>query len=383
MSLVLNGEQSMLRDSALHFLNDHAPPAQLRRLRDGRDDAGGADGFSRPLWREFAAMGFTGVLVPEEDGGLGLGMVEAGAIMEAVGHNLSAVPFWSTAVLGATTLARHGSPAQKARLLAPLAAGTHLVALAVDEAPRHRPQRQSLHARAEVGGFVLSGTKTFVADGHVADTLVVAARTDGADDDDDGVTLFLVDAAAAGVRRERCVMVDAHNAARIVFDGVRVGVDAVLGTVGAGRPLLDGVLDTGRVALAAELLGIADEAAGRTLQYLKERRQFGRIIGEFQALQHRAADLYCEIEVTRAAVLGACRALDSGAPDAPALASVAKARAGATAARAVQEAVQMHGGIGMTDELDIGLFMKRARVADALFGDARFHADRWARLSGY
>ena len=383
MSLVLNGEQAMLRDSALQFLNDNAPPAQLRRLRDGQDDASAADGFARPLWREFAAMGFTGVLVPEDDGGLGLGMVEAGAIMEAVGHNLSAVPYLATAVLGATLLARHGSPEQRARLLPPLAAGTHLVALAVDEAARHRPQRQCLRARPDGAGFSLSGAKTFVVDGHVADTLIVAARTDGADDDDDGVTLFLVDAGAPGVRRERTVMVDAHNAARIVFDGVHVAADAVLGPVGAGRALLNGALDAGRVALAAELLGIADEAAGRTLNYLKERRQFGRIIGEFQALQHRAADLYCEIEVTRAAVLGACRALDLGSPDAPALTSVAKARAGATAARAVQEAVQMHGGIGMTDELDIGLFMKRARVADELFGDARFHADRWARLNGY
>jgi len=383
MSLVLNQEQDMLRDSALQFLKDNAPVAQLRRLRDGDDATGRADGFSRALWRACADMGFAGVLVPEAHGGPGLGLVEAGAIMEAIGHNLSALPFLSTAVLGAWLLGRHGDPAQQARLLAPIAAGTHLVALAADEVPRHRPRRQRLRALADGAGFRLTGTKTCVVDGHVADTLVVVARSGGADDDEEGITLFLVDANAPGVRRERTVMVDAHNAARIAFDDVRVGPDAVLGAVGGGRAILDGALDVGRVALAAELLGIADEASGRTLHYLKERRQFGRLIGEFQALQHRAADLYCEIEVSRAVVMGACRAVDRGAADAPALASAAKARAGASATRAVQEAVQMHGGIGMTDELEIGFFMKRARVADALLGDGHFHADRWARLNGY
>lgn len=373
MALVLNQEQDMLRDSALQFMKERAPVAQLRTLRDSRSD----EGFSRETWASFAEMGFTGVLVPEEFGGLGLGMVEAGAIMEAIGRNLTATPFFSTAVLGASLLARHGSAAQKERNLPAIASGELLVALAIDESGKHRPDKVTLRAEQADGGYVLQGEKVFVVDGHVADRLVVSARTG------EGVTLFLVDAAAAGVRRERSVMVDAHNAARIVFDGVRVEGDAVLSEIGQGAALLDGVLDIGRAALAAELLGIAEEAFERTASYLKERRQFGQIIGEFQALQHRAAMLYTDIEITRALVLGAQQALDAGASSAAALVSAAKARAGTTATTAVQEGVQMHGGIGMTDEFEIGFFMKRARVVEELLGDARFHADRWAMRSAY
>lgn len=375
MTLVLNQEQDMLRDSALQFMKERVPVGQLRLLRDSRND----DGYSRELWAGFAEMGFTGVLVPEEFGGMGLGMAEAGAIMEAIGRNLSAVPFFSTAVLGASLLARHGSEAQKQRLLPALAEGKLLMALATDEAPKHRPERIALQARNEGqgGGYVLDGEKVFVVDGHVADVLVVAADTG------DGVSLFLVEGAAPGLRRERTVMVDSHNAARLVFDKVRVGRDAVIGEAGQGGVLLERVLDIGRAALAAELLGIADEAFERTQAYLKERRQFGQVIGEFQALQHRSSMLYCDIELTRAVVLGARQALDEGSPNAAALVSAAKSRAGLTATTAVQEGVQMHGGIGMTDEFEIGFFMKRARVLEELLGDARFHADRWAKLSGY
>jgi alkylation response protein AidB-like acyl-CoA dehydrogenase len=381
MTFLLDQEQEMLRESALQFLEEQAPVAQLRALRDSRNE----DGFSRALWRDFAGMGFTGVLVPEAYGGLGLGQREAGAIMEAIGRNLCGVPFLSSSVLAASALARHGNSAQKARYLPSLASGEHLMALAVDEGARHRPQRQQLRARRDGGGYRLSGAKQFVVDGHVADTLIVAARG-GEQDGPEGIVLFLVDAHAPGIARERTAMVDAHNAARIVFDDVRVAPGAVIGAPGDGWTILDGVLDAGRAALAAELLGLADEVFERTQSYLKERRQFGRIIGEFQALQHRAAELYCEIEITRALVLAAQQALDAGPADAAgaaALVSAAKARAGACATRAVQEGVQMHGGIGMTDEFEIGFFMKRARVADELLGDARFQADRWARLNDY
>lgn len=371
MALVLNQEQDMLRESALQFMKERAPVAQLRALRDARND----DGFSRDLWASFAEMGFTGVLVPEAHGGLGLGMVEAGAIMEAIGRNLSAVPFFSTAVLGASLLARHGSAAQQARWLPVLARGELIVALAIDEAAKHRPERIGLRAERDGDGYRLTGEKLFVVDGHVADLLIVAARTD-----EDGVALFLVEGAAAGLRRERSIMADAHNAARLGFDCVRVGPDAALAQ---GAKVIEDVLDIGRAALAAELLGIADEVFERTQSYLKERRQFGQIIGEFQALQHRSSMLYCDIELTRAIVLGAQQALDEGSPQAAALVSAAKSRAGLTATTAVQEGVQMHGGIGMTDEFEIGFFMKRARVVEELLGDARYHADRWARLSGY
>jgi acyl-CoA dehydrogenase len=227
MALVLNQEQEMLRDSAMLFLKENAPVAHLRALRDSQD----GDGFSRALWRNFAELGFTGVLIPEAYGGLGLGHVEAGAIMEAIGRNLSPVPFLSSAVLAAAALARYGSEAQKQRYLPPMAGGELLMALAVDEAPRHRPQRQQLRAEPEGAGYRLVGEKTFVVDGHVADTLIVAARTSGEHNDRDGITLFLVDRAARGVTVERTVMVDAHYAARIVFDQVQV--DGVGGHRGA------------------------------------------------------------------------------------------------------------------------------------------------------
>jgi acyl-CoA dehydrogenase len=379
MALVLNQEQEMLRDSAMGFLRENAPVAQLRKLRDERDETG----FSRELWRSFADMGFTGVLIPEEYGGLGLGQVEAGVIMEAIGRNLSAVPFFSTAVLAASLLARNGSDAQKKKYLPAIAAGSMLMALAVDEASKHRPRQQALQATPAGKGFCLNGTKTFVVDGHVADTLIVAARTAGTVNDTDGITLFLVDRTANGVKVERTAMVDVHNTARIIFDNVQVEADAVIGAPGQGWQALDAALDIGRAALASELLGIADEAFERTLGYLKERKQFGQLIGEFQALQHRAAHLYSEIEITRSLVLRSQQLLDEGSGKAAALASAAKARAGTTTTLAVQEGVQMHGGIGMTDEFDIGFFMKRHRVVQELLGDANFHADRWARLSEY
>ncbi|HJV52521.1 MAG TPA: acyl-CoA dehydrogenase family protein [Noviherbaspirillum sp.] len=369
----------MLRDSAMVFLRENAPVSQLRTLRDSRDETG----FSPDLWQSFAEMGFTGVLIPEAYGGLGLGQVETGAIMESIGRNFSAVPFFSTAVVAASLLARHGNEDQKQKYLKKIADGGIVMALAVDETGKHQPQRQGLRAVPGGSGFRLNGAKTFVVDGHVADTLIVAARTSGAEGDQGGISLFLVDRKAPGVNVERTVMVDAHNAARISFSEVDVSSGAVVGKPGQGWPVLDDALDIGRIALAAELLGIADAAFERTLDYLKERKQFGKIIGEFQALQHRAAHLYSEIEITRSLVLRGQQMLDEGDSGAAAIVSAAKARAGATALLAVQEGVQMHGGIGMTDEFDIGFFMKRQRVAQELLGDSNFHADRWARLSAY
>ena len=377
MALVLNAEQRMLADSARTFITEAAPVAHLRRLRDGRDPTG----FDRGLWTRFAEMGFAATIVPEAFGGLGLGMVEAGVIAEELGRTLAPSPFLSTAVLAARAISRAGSEEQKAKLLPAIAAAEVVVALAVDESSKHRPGAIATTATADGAGFRLDGAKTFVVDGHAADWLIVAARTGAGGAG--GIALFLVDARAEGVTVERTVMVDAHNAARVRLAGVRVGADALLGKAGGAEALLEEVLDAGRAAIASELLGIADEVFARTLAYLKERKQFGRIIGEFQALQHRAAELYCDIELTRALVLRAQQALDGDPVKARALVSAAKARACTTANRAVQEGVQMHGGMGMTDAFDIGLFMKRARVAQEWLGDANFHADRHAVLNGY
>lgn len=379
MALVLTEEQGMLRDSAKSFLTDNAPVSELRKLRDTRS----ADGFNRALWKQFAEMGFTGVLIPEDLGGMGLGLVEAGVVMEEIGRNLTASPFLASSVVAATALLSAGTAAQKQATLPKIASGELIATLAVDEHSKHNPRNTALKAEKNGSGYTLDGAKTFVLDGHVADLFVVAARTSGAKGDLAGVTLFLVDAKASGVKVERVVMVDAHNAARITFDKVAIAESAVLGKVGEGLVPLNAALSAGRVAASAEMLGIADEVFTRTVNYLKERQQFAKIIGEFQALQHRAAHLYCEIEFTRSAVLKALQGLGEGSPTAIGLASVAKSKAGATVTLAVQEGVQMHGGIGMTDEFEMGFFMKRARVLQELFGDATYHADLLAQLKKY
>ena len=379
MPLVLTEEQSMLRDSARGLISDKAPVAHLRGLRDSKDTTG----FSRDLWKTFAEMGFTGLLVPEKFGGSELGCVEAGVVMEEIGRTLMPSPFLSTAVLAASALSRGGSEAQQSAHLPKIADGSLLVALAVDEGAKHRPLHINLQAARAGNGFRLSGAKALVVDGHTADLLIVAARTGGAAGERNGLTLFLVDPKAKGVAIERTVMVDAHNAARIEFADVEVDADHVLGEVDQGGALLDGVLNIGRGAVASEMVGLSEEVFGRTVTYLKERKQFGKLIGEFQALQHRAAELYVDIEITRAAVLKALQTLDGDFDHAGAAVAVAKARAGTTATLAVQEGVQMHGGMGMTDQFDIGFFMKRARVCQELFGDSNYHADELARMKSY
>ena len=379
MALVLTEEQSMLRDSARGLISDKAPVSHLRQLRDSKDETG----FSRDLWKAFAELGFSGLLVPENFGGSGLGAMEAGIVMEEIGRTLMPSPFLSTSVVAASALSRGGSEAQKSEYLPKISAGSLLAALAVDEGAKHRPLQTKMRATRSGNGFKLRGDKAFVVDGHTADLLIVAARTAGAAGEAKGLTLFLVNPKAKGIATERTVMVDAHNAARIVFDNVEIDADHVLGEVDQGGALLEGVLNIGRGAVASEMVGLSEEVFGRTVTYLKERKQFGKLIGEFQALQHRAAQLYVDIEITRAAVLKALQALDADLEKAGSAVSVAKARAGTTATLAVQEGVQMHGGMGMTDQFDIGFFMKRARVCQELFGDSNFHADQLARAKSY
>lgn len=378
MALVLTEDQQMIRDSADGFFRDEAPVSQHRALRDSRD----ADGFSRATWAKIAEMGFAGVLVPEAHGGAEMGHVAAGIIMEAMGKNLSAAPMLSTAVLGATAL-KHGTPEQQAKYLPLIAQGAHLLALAADEAARHKPAHVATTATPSGNGFKLNGVKGFVLDGHVADTLIVAARTGGDTDDKAGITLFLVDPKADGVKIDRRSMVDSRSTARVTLDDVQVDGADVLGAVGDGYGLLEKILNAGRACLSAEMLGVSGTSFAMTVDYLKQREQFGQKIGSFQALQHRAAHLFCEIELARSATLKALQALDEGDDRAALYVSLAKAKAGEVAILATNEGVQMHGGIGMTDDFDIGFFMKRARAAQETFGDSAFHSDRLARTLGY
>lgn len=377
--LVLNEEQQMLKDAAKRFMGESAPVSQLRKLRDERD----ATGFSRELWQSMVEMGFAGTLVPESYGGSAFGNVGMGQVSEQAGRNLSASPLFSSSVLGASALLLAGSDEQKQSLLPAMAEGKLLVSLAIDEQPRHAPARVGTVAQSQDGGYVLTGTKRFVVDGHVADKFVVSARTGVGEGDEQGVSLFLIDSAAQGLSIERTIMADSRNAATVQLDHVSVGAGDLLGPLDQGYPLLEQVLDIGNAQLAAELLGIAQEAFERTVAYMQERKQFGVVIGSFQALQHRAAHMFSELELVKSVVLKALLALDEGDEEAPALVSLAKAKASEVAELITNEAIQLHGGMGMTDEFDLGLFIKRARVVQQLLGDYRYHADRFARLRGY
>jgi len=375
MPLYLTEDQTTLQDTIRDFVADAAPVSHLRALRDADDPTG----FSRDLWKQFAEMGFTGILIGEDQGGLGMGHVEAGVVLEEIGRNLSPSPFLTTAVAAVEALR---GTAQSDRWFPGIVAGETVAALAIDEAAKHR-DRIDLKAERAGNGFRLTGRKQFVTHAHVADLLIVAARTAGSASEPDGITLFAVprDAAKLDIRPER--LADSSIAAHLHFDGVEVDADAVIGEVDAGRAPLDHLLRAGRTGASAELLGVGGGAMDMTVGYLKQRKQFGTTIGSFQALQHRAAHLYSEMEVARAAVLRAQQLLDAGSDRADEAVSVAKAMTAMATTLSVNEGVQMHGGIGMTDEYDIGFFMKRARVLAELWGDANFHADRLALAAGY
>ena len=376
MPLYLTEDQAMLRDTAKPFLLDSAPVKHLRQLRDTNDETG----FNRDLWSQFAEMGFTGIMVPEANGGLGLGHVEAGIVLEEIGRNLTPSPFLTTAVAAVEALKASGRLSEE--WLPKIASGNAIVALAIDEGAKHHPRHGSMKAERSGNGFKLTGAKSFVLNGHVADLTLVVARTAGAEGDSDGLTLFAVPK-DAGQTADPRRLVDSSLASHVTFDGVEVDADAVIGDVDGGWAVLTKLLDAGRVGAAAEMIGVGSAAMEMTVDYLKQRKQFGKLIGEFQALQHRAAHLYGEMEVARATVLKAQQLLDAGDPRAELAVAVAKAKTGKAVRLAVQEGVQMHGGIGMTDEYDIGLYMKRDRALEEFFGDARYHVERVARLNGY
>ena len=379
MPLYHTEDQAMLADTARGFLADEGNIAkQLRHFRD----INCKDGFGHALWKQFAEMGLTGMLVGEADGGLGMGHVEAGIVLEEIGRNLTPSPFLTSSVMAATALG--GASADlKGRYLPGLIAGDSVFAVAIDEGPKHRPERIATRATRSGNGFKLSGSKAFVVQGGSADMLVVAARTAGDDTDNDGITLFAVPRDAAGMSLDVVRLVDSAQAAHLKLDNVQLDADAVIGEVDGGRELLNRVLGAGRIGAAAESIGVAMGSFEMTTTYLKQRKQFGQLIGEFQALQHRAAHLYSELEIARAAVIKAQQLLDGGSDKADLMVSVAKAKAGKVAGLAVKEGVQMHGGIGMTDEYDIGLYMKRDRALAEFMGDMYYHAERVAQLSGY
>ncbi|MDA9296780.1 acyl-CoA dehydrogenase family protein [Gammaproteobacteria bacterium] len=382
MSLVLSEDQQLLKDSAKAFVDQNAPVSVLRGLRDSKD----AQGYDQNLWRQMLELGWAGMAIPEAYGGFEFGYGGLGVVLEESGRTLVSSPLIATVLLGASAINELGSDAQKSEFLPQVVSGELLLALAIDEKPHHRPCRIETSAVKSGEGYVLNGCKTFVLDGHIANKLVVVARTSGAIDDEAGLSVFLVDAAAEGVSINRSWMVDSRNSAMLSLINVKVGADALLGAEGGAYTSLTRVLDIGRIGVAAEMLGSMQQAFEITLDYLKQREQFGVLIGSFQGLQHRAAEMYSEIELCKSAVRAALAALDDADKtdaDIAEFASIAKAKLSEVATLVSNEAVQMHGGIGMTDEYDIGFYMKRARVAAAFLGDALFHRERYASLNGF
>lgn len=379
MALVLNEEQRLLQDTAREFLTTNAPVEALRKLRDSRDPTG----YDSALWQQMAEMGWASIILPEQYGGLDFGFPGLGVVMEEMGRTLTASPLFASAVVGASAILLGGSDEQKETLLPQIAQGSLTLALALEESHHHRPTSIATTATKSGDGYTLNGCKSFVLDGHSVDTLIVVARTSGDNNAAKGISLFLVPRDAPGVSVQRTLMADSRNCANISLENVTVAAEDIVGTVDEGWQTLEPVLDRGRAAIAAEMMGCALEAFDRTIAFLKEREQFGALIGSFQALQHRAAHMQSELELARSVLLQTLSTVDDAPDQLPLMASLAKARLNNLVKLVTNEAVQMHGGIGVTDELEIGFFLKRARVAMQVFGDTGFHEDRYATLCGY
>jgi acyl-CoA dehydrogenase len=379
MALVLNEEQLMLKDSAAGFLAEKATVSHLRGLRDSDSERG----FDDSVWAQMADMGWAGIAIPEQFGGLGYGYTGLGLVLEQVGRHLTASPLQSTVLVAATVIAQLGDQAQKELCLPAIASGEKLVTLALQEGPHHAPTKVAATASLEGDDWVLNGDKVLVLDAPAADSFIVIARSAGEPGDDAGLSAFLVDTGTQGLSVEGRSLVDSRSVGALHLDDVRVPSTSLLGVAGEAGPGLGRALDIANIGLASELLGLSSEAFERTVTYLQERKQFGRVIGSFQGLQHRAAELFAELELARSIVLQALQAIDSGEENLSLLASAAKAKLCEVAQRATNEGIQMHGGIGMTDEHEIGFFIKRARVAQHTFGDYNYHLDRFAQLSGF
>src|SRR5579859_862714 len=376
---VLTEEQSMLRDAARTWTQEKSPVSAFRKMRD----SGAPLGYDPAAFREMAEMGWTGVIIPEEYGGSEFGYLSLGLVLEETGRTLTASPLLSSALAAASAIVLGGTEDQKQTYLTQIATGELVATLAIDEGAHHAPEKVALAAAKSGDGWTLNGEKSFVLEGMAAGLFVVSARSAGKPGDKDGISLFLVPADAKGLTRSARKMADSRGYAALKFDNVAVGADAVLGPVDGGWDLLEKTLDRARAGLAAEMLGSAVQAFETTLDYLKTRVQFGQVIGAFQALQRRAGKMCTDLELARSCVEAALTAIDNDSPDVPELVSLAKAKVGDTLHLVSNEMVQMHGGIGMTDAHDAGLYLKRARATEATYGGQAYHRDRYARLQGY
>ena len=376
MTLILSEEQAFLKDTAKKFAQEKTPTTHFRQIRDTENP----ECFDRNVWQEMAAQGWSGILIPEKYGGSNFGLAGIGVVLEELGRTLTPSPLFATSVVCATLLNKSGNESQKKEYLTKIASGEITMAFALEEGPRHQPSSIKLEAQKDKDTFVLNGKKNFVIDGGFANYIIVAAKTS---DNVDESSLFVLDKKTEGLNIIPTVMVDHKNSANIEFNNVVATAENLLGNENAAKEVIDETLDIARAALSAEMLGGALEAFDITLNYLKEREQFGEKIGSFQALQHRAALMFTELELCKSCVIEALTAFDEGSNDLQRIASLAKSKMGETFFNVSNEGVQMHGGVGVTDEYDIGLYMKRARVAEQTFGNTEYHRNRYAELTGY
>ena len=376
---VLTEEQTLIKDQASAWVIDKAPVSSFRALRD----SGTGEGFQPDTFKAMVDMGWSGILVPEQYGGSDLGFLTCGLILEQLGRQLTASPFFASSLVAASTLLLAGNGVQREALLPGIVNGSAIVTLALEESSRHQPEQTALRAEQSGEQFSLHGDKTFVAEGMAATHFIVAARTSGQPGDAHGISLFLVPAVAQGVARTALPTIDSRDHARLSLQNVQLDSTALLGTLDDGMSVLEPVLDRARIGIAAEMLGTASQAFDMTLDYLKTRQQFGKVIGSFQALGHRAATLYSLMEQSRSCVEAALQAVDADADNVALLASLAKCQTGKFLFLMSNELIQIHGGIGMTDEFDAGLYLKRARVLEASFGNRAYHRDRYATLMGF
>ena len=379
MKLVLNEEQQFLKDTAKNFAEERTPINHFRSLRDAKDSLL----WDKEIWDEMVKLGWAGILVPEEYGGSDFGITGMSVVLQECGKTLTPSPLLATAVLGAYAIKEFGTDEQKSKYLPLIASGEITTAVAFDESSHHDISLTELSAVETEGKFVLNGSKKLVIDGSSADVLIVLGRTSGSKGEMAGLSLFILESHADGISRVKLDMADSRNYANIEFNDVVVSSDALLGSQEAGGEAMDHILDIGRIALSAEMLGNSEAAFSTTIDYLKERKQFGVLIGTFQALQHRAAEMFCEIELTKSSVMAAMQGADENSNQLQVLASLAKSISGDTLHLVSNEAIQMHGGIGVTDEYDLGFFLKRARVTEQIFGSVNFHKERYANLSGF
>jgi alkylation response protein AidB-like acyl-CoA dehydrogenase len=379
MKLVLTEEEQFLKDTAKNFADERCPVTHFRSLRDNNDPVL----WDKNIWSEMTKLGWPGILIPEEYGGSNFGVTGIGVILNECGKTLTPSPLFATGVLGAYSISNFGNEKQKQKYLPKIVNGELTTALAVDESSHHNPSETQMIAKKDGSDFIINGKKTFVVDGSSADLIILLARTSGSKGDITGLTLFLIDGASTEMERVKLDMADSRNYANINCNNLKVSSSNVLGDMETGGEIVEDILDIGRIAMASEMLGNSEAAFEATLNYLKQRKQFGVLIGSFQALQHRAAEMFCEIELTKSSVMAAMKSADEGSNDLQRLSSLAKTIAGETLHLVSNEAVQMHGGIGVTDEYDVGFFLKRSRVAEQIFGSAKYHTERYANLSGF